>query len=48
MMPQILASINNPPEDNIGNKKPRDRAEITLQACKIFGEIGHTSKGCCE
>jgi hypothetical protein len=49
MMPQILASIsNNLPQNNLGTKEPRGEAEITLLACKIHGEIGHTSKGCCE
>jgi hypothetical protein len=49
MMPQILASINNNfPQNNLGSKEPRDEAKIALLACKIYGEIGHTSKGCCE
>jgi hypothetical protein len=48
MMSQILASTNNNlPQNNLGNKESRDDVEITLQACKICGEIGHTSKGCC-
>jgi hypothetical protein len=47
MMPQILASTNkNLSQNNLSSKKPRDRAEITLQACKICEEIGHTSKEC--
>jgi hypothetical protein len=49
MMPQILASTNdNLPQNKLGSKEPRGEAEITLLACKICGEIGHTSKGCCE
>jgi hypothetical protein len=48
MMPQIWASINKPPQNNPGSKEPRGEAEITLLACKICGEIGHMSKGCCE
>jgi hypothetical protein len=47
MMPQILARINsNLPQNNFGSKEPRDGAEITLQACKICGEIGHLSEEC--
>jgi hypothetical protein len=49
MMSQILASTNNNlPQNNFGSKEPRGDAEITLQACKICGEIGYTSKGCRE
>jgi hypothetical protein len=48
MMPQILASINNPPQNNLGSKEPRGEAVITMLSCKICGEIGHTSKGCYE
>jgi hypothetical protein len=49
MMPQILASTNdNLPQDNLGSKEPRGETEITLLACKLCGEIGHTPKGCCE
>jgi hypothetical protein len=49
MMPQILASNNdNLSQNNVGSKEPRGEVEITLLACKICGEIGHTSKGCCE
>jgi hypothetical protein len=45
MMPQILASTNNNlPQNKLGSKEPRGKAEITLLACKIYGEIGHTSK----
>jgi hypothetical protein len=44
MMSHILASTNNNlPPNNLGSKEPRGDAEITLQACKICGEIGHTS-----
>jgi hypothetical protein len=47
MMPQILARTNsNLPQNNFGSKEPRDGAEITLQACKICGEIGHLSEEC--
>jgi hypothetical protein len=49
MMPQILASTDdNLPQYKLGSKEPRSEAEITLLACKICGEIGHMSKGCCE
>jgi hypothetical protein len=49
MMSQIMAGTNsNLPQHDLGSKEPRGEAEITLQACKIYGEIGHTSKGCCE
>jgi hypothetical protein len=45
MMSQILASTNNNlPQNNHGGKEPRDDVEVTMQACKICGEIGHTSK----
>jgi hypothetical protein len=40
MMPQTLASTNkNLLQNNHGSKKPKDSVEITLQACKICGEI---------
>jgi hypothetical protein len=49
MMPQILASNNNNLSQNkLGCKEPRGETEITLLACKLYGEIGHTSKGCTE
>jgi hypothetical protein len=49
IMPQILGSTNNNlPQNNLGNKEPRDGTEITLQAYKIYGEIGHMSKECHE
>jgi hypothetical protein len=49
MMPQILASTNNNlPQNNPGNKESRDSAEITQQACRICGEIGHLPKECQE
>jgi hypothetical protein len=49
MMSQIMASTNNNlPQNDHGSKETRGDAEITLQACKIYGEIGHTSKECHE
>jgi hypothetical protein len=49
MMSQILASTNNNlPQNNLGSKEPRCDAEITLLACRICGEIVHTSKECHE
>jgi hypothetical protein len=49
MIPHMLAvTDNNLPKNNLGSKEPRGEAEITLLACRICGEIGHTSKGCCE
>jgi hypothetical protein len=42
MIPQMLAGTNkNLPQNNHGSKEPRGDAEITLLACKIYGEIGH-------
>jgi hypothetical protein len=47
MMSQIMVSSNNsPPQNDHGSKEPRGDAEMTLRACKIYGEIGHMSKGC--
>jgi hypothetical protein len=49
MMSQIMTSTsNNLPQSDHDVKKPRDGAEIMLQAYKICGEIGHTSKECRE
>jgi hypothetical protein len=46
-MSQILAIANNNlPQNNLGSKEPRSESEITLQAGKICGGIGHTSKEC--
>jgi hypothetical protein len=45
MMSQIVASANNSlPQNNHSGKTTRGDVEITLQACKRCGEIGHTSK----
>jgi hypothetical protein len=45
MIPQMLAVANNQlPPNNLSIKKPRSEYEITLQACKCCGEIGHLSK----
>jgi hypothetical protein len=49
MMPQILARTNNNlPQNNLRSKESRGEAKITLQACKIYGEIGHLSEECQE
>jgi hypothetical protein len=49
MMSQIVASTNNSlPQNDHGGKEPRGDVEMTLQACKRCGEIGHTSKECYE
>jgi hypothetical protein len=49
MMSQIVASTNNSLQQNDhGGKTTRDDVEMTLQACKRCGEIGHTSKDCHE
>jgi hypothetical protein len=43
MMSQIMASTNNSlPQSDHGGKEPRYDVEMTLQACKVCGEIGHT------
>jgi hypothetical protein len=45
MMSQIVASTNNSlPQNDHGEKTTRGDVEMTLQACKRCGEIGHTSK----
>jgi hypothetical protein len=45
MMPQILVNTNdNLPRKDHGGKEPRGDVEMTLQACNVYGEIGHTSK----
>jgi hypothetical protein len=49
MVSQIVASANNSlPQNDHGGKTTRDDVEMTLQACKRYGEIGHTSKDCHE
>jgi hypothetical protein len=49
MIPHMLAvTDNNLSQNNLGSKEPRGEPEITLLTYKICGEIGHTSKGCCE
>jgi hypothetical protein len=40
----MASTNNNLPQNDHDSKKPRDDAEITLQDCKIYGEIGHTFK----
>jgi hypothetical protein len=45
MMSQIVASTNKSlPQNDHGGKEPRGDVEMILQACKVCGEIGHTSK----
>jgi hypothetical protein len=45
MMSQIVASTNNSlPQNHHGGKESRDDTEMALQACKVCGEIRHTSK----
>jgi hypothetical protein len=40
MIPDMLAvADNNLSQNNLGSKKPRGEAEITLLAYKIYGEI---------
>jgi hypothetical protein len=42
-----MASTNNClPQNAHGGKEPRGDVEMTLRACRICGEIGHTSKEC--
>jgi hypothetical protein len=49
MMSQIVASTNNSlPQNDYGGKTTRGDVEMTLQAYKRCGEIGHTSKDCHE
>jgi hypothetical protein len=49
MMSQIVASTNNSlPQNGHGGKTTKGDIEMTLQACKRCGEIGHTSKDCHE
>jgi hypothetical protein len=49
MMSQMVASTNNSlPQDEHGGKPTKVDAEMTQQACKRCGEIGHTSKNCHE
>jgi hypothetical protein len=49
MMSQIVASTNNSlPQNGHGGKTTRGDIDMTLQACKRCGEIGHTSKDCHE
>jgi hypothetical protein len=49
MMSQMVASTNNSlPQNDHGGKEPRGDVEMTLQACKRCGEIGHTFKECHE
>jgi hypothetical protein len=45
----MVASTNNSlPQDEHGGKPTQADAEMTQQACKRCGEIGHTSKDCRE
>jgi hypothetical protein len=47
MMSQMVASTNNSlPQDEHSGKPTQVDAEMTQQACKRCGEIGHTSKDC--
>jgi hypothetical protein len=40
----MASTDNNLPQNDHGSKEPRGDAEMTLWACKIYGEIGHTYK----
>jgi hypothetical protein len=49
MMSQIVARTKNSlPQNDHGGKTTRGDVDMTLQACKRCGEIGHTSKDCHE
>jgi hypothetical protein len=49
MMSQVMTSTNNClPQNNYSGKEPRGDTEMTLRACKRYGEIEHTSKDCHE
>jgi hypothetical protein len=49
MMSQLVTSTNNSlPQDEYGEKPTQVNAEMTQQACKRCGEIGHASKDCRE
>jgi hypothetical protein len=44
----LASANNNLPQINNGGKELRVDAEVTLQAYKNCGEIGHTFKECHE
>jgi hypothetical protein len=49
IMSQLVASTyNSLPQDEHGGKPTQVDVEMTQQACKRCGEIGHTSKDCHE
>jgi hypothetical protein len=49
IMSKIVASTNNSlPQNGHGGKTTRVDVEMTLQACKRCGELGHPSKECHE
>jgi hypothetical protein len=49
MMSQIVASTNNSlPQDDHDGKPAKVDVEVTQQACKRCGKIGHASKDCHE